>query len=79
MVRTTIMLSNELKVQAEKRARNLGMSLGEFIRKSLESSLNAKKGGKEEDPFLTDRAVFGGNAPVNMSKNHDDYLYGDKA
>ncbi|MEW6664916.1 MAG: hypothetical protein AB1512_06815 [Thermodesulfobacteriota bacterium] len=79
MVRTTIMLSNDLKVRAAKRASKLGMSLGEFIRKSLESSLSSKKGDKqEEDPFLADRAIFAGKAPADLSTNHDAYLYGDK-
>mgnify|MGYP005844775159 CR=1 FL=1 len=80
MVRTTIMLSNDLKVRASKRARKLGMSLGEFIRKSLESSLNSKKGAVEEDdPFLGDNEIFTGKAPADLSRNHDDYLYGGKA
>ena len=78
MIRTTIMLSNDLKVRAEKRARRMGMSLGEFVRKSLESSLNSAKGGiEDEDPFLADKAVFMGKAPADLSRDHDAYLYGD--
>ena len=79
MKRTSIMLPQQLKMQASQKATRLGISLGEFIRKSLLSALreSQKKSGK--DPLFADGAVFHGKTPKDLSKNHDDYLYGGKS
>ena len=39
MKRTTIMIPNELKTRATQHAKKIGMSLGGFIRESLEKAL----------------------------------------
>ncbi|HET6878852.1 MAG TPA: hypothetical protein VFI31_01780 [Pirellulales bacterium] len=78
MQRTTIMLPNDLRARAQRRARELGMSLGQFIRESLA----AKLGGGEneaEDPLFADDAAFAGEVPDDLARNHDRYLYNDKA
>jgi predicted DNA-binding protein len=79
MKRTTIMLPDELKIRATHRARKLGISLGGFIRESLENALDNKSRNSnvnEEDPFFADDAVYHGDVPSDLSEKHDDYLYG---
>lgn len=76
MQRTTIMLPNELRARAQRRAGELGMSRGQFIRESLSLRLN---GGEHsaEGPFFADDAIFEGDAGNDLARNHDRYLYGD--
>ncbi len=80
MKRTTIMLPEEMKSRAMKRANIMGVSLGCFIREALERSLqnsNIQSSVYEHDPFFSDDSVFKGKTPGNLSIDHDDYLYGD--
>ena len=78
MKRTTIMLPPELKDLAEKRARKLGVSMGELIRWSLGAFLERPEELGADDSFLCDDAVFEGEVPADLSEKHDDYLYGDE-
>jgi hypothetical protein len=78
MKRTTIMIPNELKTLATRHAKKIGMSLGGFIRESLEKAMeveNHRSGKDDEDPFFSDETVFSGKSPSDLSANHDDYLY----
>jgi len=77
MKRTTIVLPPELKTRAIKRAKNRGISLGKLIREALETTLKQPARSSGEDPFFSDKTVFRGRAPRDLSKNHDKYLYGD--
>jgi len=76
MKRTTIMLPSELKTRAIQKANQRGISLGEFIRESLESMLSNPKEYFINDPLFTDDAVFHDQGPDDLAKNHDHYLYG---
>lgn len=76
MQRTTIMLPNELRARAQRRASELGMSLGQFIRESLTARLSRVE-NQTEDPLFEDSAVFEGDAGKDLARNHDRYLYGD--
>jgi hypothetical protein len=78
MKRTTIMLPVDLKLKAERKAEKMGISLGELIRLSLKTQVGKKIDTVQDDPFLSDNAVFSGNVPDDLSLNHDKYLYGDK-
>lgn len=78
MKRTTVMLPVDLKLKAEKRAEKMGISLGELIRLSLKTQVGKKTNVAQDDPFLSDNAVFSGDVPDDLSLNHDKYLYGDK-
>ncbi len=79
MKRTTIMLPEDLKMRALKRADIVGLSLGGFIRESLEKSLQTPDVDQaDDDPFLADNATFQGKTPGDLALKHDDYLYGDK-
>ena len=80
MKRTTIMLPEDLKIRALKKANVLGLSLGGFIRESLEHALQSKNSGQMSvDPFFTDDAVYQKETPPDLAENHDDYLYGDRS
>jgi len=79
MQRTTVMLPQDLKLQAQRHARELGVSLGELIRESLEAMIRGSDGDRSTvDPFFSDNAVYVGEAPRDLSVNHDGYLYGEK-
>jgi hypothetical protein len=72
------MIPEDLKTRAAKRANSEGLSLGGFIRESLERALTPDAAGALDDPFLTDNAVYKGDTEVDMSQNHDIYLYGEE-
>ena len=74
MNRTTIMLPETLKGKATYLARQQGISLGELIRELLESRFRNTQ-SKKRDCFYADESVFSGDAPADLSTNHDDYLY----
>jgi hypothetical protein len=75
MKRTTIMLPPDLKNQAGRRARQMGISFGEFVRRALAGALTRDGIDAAEDPLFADRAVHGGEAPADASARHDDHLY----
>ncbi len=77
MHRTTVMLPDDLKVDATRHAREMGISLGELIRESLVNWLNRSDRPKVEDPLLADDAVFTDPVPHDLAAEHDRYLYGD--
>lgn len=76
MHRTSLMMPEDLKVRAERKSRQLGMSMGQFVRLSLEDEL-AKYERHDPDPLLADTVVYRGAAPDNVSQEHDALLYGD--
>ena len=75
MKRTTIMLPEELKHQAERSAASLGISLGELIRDSLEARLKNLKRPRSEDPLFSFVPIFQDPVPPDLSERHDEYLY----
>ena len=78
MRRTTIMIPEHLKIRAARRAKAEGLSLGGFIRETLEKALKSGALGTLDDPFLNDNAVYKGKTEIDLAKNHDAYLYGKK-
>ena len=77
MKRTTIMIPDDLKIRAVSRAQSEGISLGEFIRLSLEKALHSSSNQHPDDPFWADNSVYKGTTPGDLAQNHDEYLYGD--
>jgi hypothetical protein len=75
MKRTTVMIPENLKIRAAKRANALGISLEEFIRESLEKALKSNPAGLLDDLYLNDNAVFEGETPVDLALGHDKYLF----
>ena len=75
MKRTTVMLPQDLKIRALKSANMMGVSLGQFIRQSLEKALNHGDDiPPNKDPLFADDAVFHGDSHEDLAKNHDSYL-----
>ena len=62
------MLPEQLRAQAKQRARTLGISFGELVRRSVEAMLEADPG---DDPLLNDKEVFEGPVPDDLVENHD--------
>ena len=77
MKRTTIMIPEDLKIRAARRANAVGISLGGFIRESLERALNSDCKVALDDSYLSDNSVYEGDIPADLAQNHDKYLYGD--
>jgi hypothetical protein len=76
MQTTTVMLPPELKEKAIRRAREKGISLGEFLRESLVLALNSNVAqNRKDDPLFADKAVFEGAVPSDLAEHHDQYLY----
>jgi hypothetical protein len=70
------MLPSELKLHAQRRAKKLGISLGEFIRESVQAFLAKRE--PSDDPLFSSTAIYRGPVPKDLSRRHDDYLYGDQ-
>lgn len=79
--RTTVVLPAPLKQRAVRRAREQGISFGEFVRRAIEETLTAPPRGngrkKTGDPFWDNLAVYAGG-PSDAAVRHDHYLYGGK-
>ena len=54
MIRTTILLPLDLKKKVESKAKERGISLGEFIRLSIQEAISPNKNQIEKDPFFSD-------------------------
>ena len=72
MHRTTILLPEELYRAAGREARSLGVSLGELIRRRLATG----QGKPPQQEAFFSRRPWSGEAPDDLSANHDRYLYG---
>ena len=77
MKRTTIMIPEDLKIRAARRANAVGISLGGFIRESLERALNSDSKVALDDSYLSGNSVYEGDIPADLAQNHDKYLYGE--
>jgi hypothetical protein len=86
--RTTVVFPPELKRRAVVRAREQGISFGEFVRRAVDKQLTppSKKGSKVPwrtgsrktgDPFWDNLRTFDGGSP-DLAERHDDYLYGEE-
>ena len=73
MHRTTILLPADLHRAAEREARELGLSLGELIRRRLAPSMQKRKGST---PAFFTRGPWTDPGPSDLSVHHDQYLYG---
>ncbi len=79
MKKTTIMLPPDLKARALRKADKLGVSLGEFIRTSLQNALEQSSTQFKNDSLLCDKQAFYGKGPKDIAEKHDDYLYGEES
>lgn len=75
MDRTTIVLPADLKFQAQRLAHQKHISLAELIRDALKAQIEKFSQTKKSNAFFEDRNFFKGQAPKDISVNHNDYLY----
>jgi hypothetical protein len=78
MKRTSVLLPPDLRNRADRRARQLGISFGELVRRALVRMLESAGTADGGDAFLADGAVHRGDAPDGASIHHDDHLYGER-
>lgn len=78
MHRTTVMLPENLKRRASERAKQMHVSLGEFLRIAAESYLEREERADATDPLLGSEYVIPDPSPAQVSENVDRYLYGSK-
>jgi hypothetical protein len=69
------MIPDDLKIRAARRANAVGISLGGFIRESLERALRSDGKSALDDSYMSDNSVYDGDIPEDLSQNHDKYLY----
>jgi len=72
MVNLSVPFPDDLWGQAEAAARERGISLDEFVRRCVSTTVRQNRAN---DPLFADRAVFEGDVPPDLSANHDHYLY----
>ena len=78
MKRTTVMLPLDLRARVIQRAAELDVSMGEYIRRSLRSSLEEIASPRRTgDALFRDSSAFDGRAPIDLGEHHDRHLYGD--
>ena len=79
--RTTVVFSPIIKARAKARAREEGISFGEYVRRVVEKDLahtKRRKGKKTGDPFWDNLVIYDDpDGPTDASVRHDDYIYGD--
>jgi hypothetical protein len=76
MTRMTVVLPDPLKSRVTRAARRSGMSVTEFVRKSLENAVASPASSVKGTMF--DPEVFKGPGSADVSANVDAYLYGAK-
>ncbi len=72
MVNIVVPFPDELRTRAEAVARERGLTLDEFVRRCVSTTVAQ---GNAIDPLFADTGVFVGDAPSDLAKNHDRYLY----
>jgi hypothetical protein len=72
MVNIVVPFPDELREKAEFAARERGLTLDEFVRRCVSSSVAQNRAS---DPLFADTEVFVGEAPTDLAENHDRYLY----
>ena len=88
MTRATIMLPKDIKTKATLEARKLIISFADFVRQAIADKLrhSHRMGNRirnrRADPIfrlMDDPGMLIKASATDIAKNHDDYLYGDKA
>jgi hypothetical protein len=80
VLRTTLLLPENLKVASEIYARSKRISLGALIRTQLAAVVDASgHDSRREDPLFASFAPFEGPMPSDLALNHDAALYDEGA
>lgn len=86
MIRTTIMMSKDVKQRALAEARKLNISFADFVRQAVAEKLPQQGKGidrlkrRRQDPLFRlsePVAPVKGAKATDVAARHDDYLYGD--
>jgi hypothetical protein len=72
MVNIVVPFPEDLQSKAEAVARERGLTLDEFVRRCVSTTVAQ---GNATDPLFADTEVFAGDAPSDLAENHDRYLY----
>ena len=72
MVNISVPFPEDLWGKAEAAARDRGLTLDEFVRRCVSTTVNPVP---SSDPLFADHAIFEGDAPSDLAENHDKYLY----
>jgi hypothetical protein len=72
MVKIYVQFPEDLQERAEAAARMRGITFDEFVRECVSISVDRTR---SKDPLFADAEVFSGDAPTDLAKNHDKYLY----
>lgn len=77
MHRTSILISGDLRREAEAVAKRRGITLSELIRRQLALAVRrGSKPGRGADPLFKPRRLARRTHPSDLAANHDAYLYG---
>lgn len=78
MLKTTVMIPEDLKDLAQRYAEQHGISLSDLIREALRERLRQDAvSSRTADSLFADQAVYEEDAPKDLTARHDDYLYDD--
>ena len=76
MHRTTILIPERLRREAEIYARRHGMTLSGLIRAKLKEAVRNQRGSRRKDHVFFSRESWNGSGPHDVAEQHDEYLYG---
>ena len=78
VVRTTIMLPENLKKKVEMTSKKMHVSLGEFLRIAAKEFIEREERKWLDDPLASGDYTITDPSPSNVSETIDRYLYGNK-
>ena len=79
MTTVTLELPEEKAMFLEKKAEELGRSIGDVVAKLLDNLFEEEDFDVENDAFYTFKPIKGsGQGITDLATNHDKYLYGEK-
>lgn len=74
MVNISVPFPEDLRDKAEAAARQRGLSLDEFVRRCVSTSVDQIR---VADPLFADKEAFDGDALSDLAENHDRYSFED--
>lgn len=73
MVNISVPFPEDLRAKAEAAARERGLTFDEFVRRCVSTTVDFRRAA---DPLFSDLEIYTGDAPSDLARNHDQYLYG---
>lgn len=76
MKKTTILIPEELRYRADRKADQMGISFGQLAREAIDKYLQSNNDSDpSKDPFFADRDFYEGRAPRDASVTYEESLY----